>query len=167
MRLDVTFEQTDMAFQSAFDGVVQMGGGGIGTTFIPNVSKDGILSWTNNGDLPNPDPVNIKGKDGINGKNGISATHSWNGTVLTIVSASGATSANLKGEKGEKGDVGPQGPKGDTGLRGEQGIPGNKGDTGASGYTPAKGIDYWTEADRTQMVADVIAALPVYSGEVV
>lgn len=41
------------------------------------------------------------------------------------------------------------------------------GKPGADGYTPVKGIDYWTEADRTQMVADVIAALPVYNGEVV
>lgn len=34
--------------------------GDFGATFIPSVSEDGILSWTNNGDLPNPEPVNIK-----------------------------------------------------------------------------------------------------------
>lgn len=38
--------------------------GDFGATFIPSVSEDGILSWTNNGDLPNPDPVNIKGPSG-------------------------------------------------------------------------------------------------------
>ena len=32
---------------------------------------------------------------------GISATHSWDGTVLTVTSASGTSSADLKGEKGE------------------------------------------------------------------
>lgn len=37
---------------------------------------------------------------------GMSATHSWKGTVLTVTSASGTTSADLKGEKGEKGDPG-------------------------------------------------------------
>ena len=39
-------------------------GGGAGTagyTFFPTVSPDGFISWTNNGGLPNPDPVNIKG----------------------------------------------------------------------------------------------------------
>lgn len=35
-----------------------------GTTFTPNVDSEGNLSWTNNGGLPNPDPVNIKGQDG-------------------------------------------------------------------------------------------------------
>ena len=37
------------------------------------------------------------------GKDGISATHFWNGTVLTVTSGSGTTSADLKGEKGESG----------------------------------------------------------------
>lgn len=36
-----------------------------GTTFTPNVDSEGNLSWTNNGGLPNPDPVNIKGQDGL------------------------------------------------------------------------------------------------------
>lgn len=40
------------------------GTGKDGVTFTPSVSEEGILSWTNNGNLPNPDPVNIKGKDG-------------------------------------------------------------------------------------------------------
>ena len=35
-----------------------------GTTFYPHVSADGTLSWTNNGGLPNPDPVRIEGADG-------------------------------------------------------------------------------------------------------
>lgn len=43
--------------------------------------------------------------------NGVSATHSWNGTTLTVTSASGTSSAYLKGEKGSKGD---KGDKGDT-----------------------------------------------------
>ena len=33
--------------------------------------------------------------------------------------------------------------------------------------TPIKGVDYYTDADKAEMVAAVIAALPVYSGEVV
>lgn len=116
------------------------------------------------------------GRDGIDGKDGadgVSATHNWEGTVLTITSASGTSSADLKGEKGEQGEQGEPGPQGRQGqqgiqgIQGPQGIQGEKGDTGADGYTPVKGTDYWTEADRTQMVADVIAALPIYNGEVV
>ena len=37
---------------------------------------------------------------------------------------------------------------------------------GPPGTTPVKGTDYWTEADKQSMVNDVIAALPVYNGEV-
>lgn len=36
-----------------------------GATFIPNVSEDGTLSWSNDKNLPNPDPVNIQGKSGV------------------------------------------------------------------------------------------------------
>ena len=38
-----------------------------GVTFIPSVSPDGVISWTNDsqGTLPNPSPVNIKGSDGV------------------------------------------------------------------------------------------------------
>lgn len=89
-----------------------------------------------------------------------------------------------KGEKGDKGDTGatgqqgpigptgPQGDKGDKGDTGDAGPKGDKGDTGATGpqgpagATPVKGTDYWTAADRQSMVNDVIAALPVYGGEV-
>lgn len=90
-------------------------------TFIPSVSSDGVLSWTNDKGLENPTPVNIKGADGKNGQdgkdgqdgnNGTSATHSWNGTTLTITSASGTSSANLKGDKGDKGEQGIQGKDG-------------------------------------------------------
>jgi hypothetical protein len=40
---------------------------------------------------------------GENGKDGVSATHSWNGTVLTVTSANGTSSADLKGPKGDTG----------------------------------------------------------------
>ena len=69
-----------------------------GATFTPNVSADGTLSWTNDGELPNPAPVNIKG------------------------------------------------PKGD------------------AGHTPVKGTDYWTVADKQELVNSVLAALPTWTG---
>lgn len=53
------------------------GGGGTpgpagqnGATFTPSVSADGVLSWTNNGGLDNPDPVNIMGPQGPQGAQG-------------------------------------------------------------------------------------------------
>ena len=41
-----------------------------GTTFTPTVSEDGVLSWTNDGGKPNPEPVNIKGPQGPQGPKG-------------------------------------------------------------------------------------------------
>lgn len=38
--------------------------GANGVTFTPSVSAAGVLSWTNNGGLTNPSPVNIKGPKG-------------------------------------------------------------------------------------------------------
>ena len=38
--------------------------GETGPVFTPSVSSDGVLSWTNNGNLENPSPVNIKGPQG-------------------------------------------------------------------------------------------------------
>lgn len=75
--------------------------------------------------------------DGVN-QEAVSATHEWDGTVLKITSASGTSSADLKG------------PKGDTGATGA---------TGAAGYTPVRGTDYWTEADKAEIVAAVIESL--------
>jgi len=38
-----------------------------GVTFTPSVSSAGVISWTNNGSLPNPESVNIKGPPGDDG----------------------------------------------------------------------------------------------------
>lgn len=53
-----------------FGVVQQVGTGGNGATFTPFVSPDGTLSWTNDKDLPNPDPVNIMGPQGPQGEQG-------------------------------------------------------------------------------------------------
>lgn len=80
-----------------------------------------------------------------------------------------------QGEPGQRGERGPEGPQGVQGVQGVQGPrgatglrgpTGPQGDPGADGYTPQRGVDYWTTADQSQMVQDVLAALPVYSGEV-
>lgn len=49
----------------------------------------------------------------------------------------------------------------EAGLKGEKGDPGAKG---ADGKTPVKGTDYWTAADKTEIVADTLAALPTWTG---
>ena len=82
---------------------------GRGATFTPSISANGVISWTNDHDLPNPPAVSIRGPQGITGLQG---------------------PQGARGIQGEIGPVGPQGPKGDQGI---QGIQGPKGDTGATG----------------------------------
>ena len=72
--------------------------------------------------------------------NNPAATHSWNGTVLTMTTTGGGTSsADLKGAtgetgpQGEQGIQGPQGIQGATGATGPQGIQGPQGEKGDKG----------------------------------
>ena len=76
------------------------------------------------------------------------------------------------------GGVGPRGPEGPAGPAGPAGKDGNvafdsltaaqkeqlRGEPGADGETPVKGVDYYTEADKAEMVEDVLAALPTMKG---
>ena len=71
------------------------------------------------------------------------------------------------GPQGPQGETGPQGPRGETGLqgpRGETGPQGPQGDTGEAGYTPVKGVDYFTDAEKGEMIQAVLDALPAAEG---
>lgn len=63
-------------YKAKVDGFTGGGGGGDGAdgkdgaTFIPSVSTAGVISWTNDGGLANPSPVNIKGPKGDQGPQG-------------------------------------------------------------------------------------------------
>lgn len=64
-----------------------------------------------------------------------------------------------------KPSQGEQGAKGDSGEKGDKGDPGTPGKNGTDGHTPVKGTDYWTAADKAEIVAEVVSALPKYGGE--
>lgn len=72
----------------------------------------------------------------------------------------------IVGPAGPMGPAGPQGKTGATGPAGADGAKGDKGDkgdtgpqgpAGADGKTPERGTDYWTEADKTEIVSAVLA----------
>lgn len=52
----------------------------------------------------------------------------------------------------------------DVGLKGDKGADGTNGKDGTNGETPVKGTDYWTEADKAEIVKDTLAALPKWTG---
>lgn len=77
----------------------------------------------------------------------------------------------LKGDKGDTGEQGPQGDKGEQGIQGIQGLQGEKGETGSqgpkgdNGYTPVKGTDYWTQADKEEIKQYVKGEIPTKISE--
>ena len=127
-----------------------------GVTFIPSVSQEGIISWTNNGGLLNPAPINIKGEPGANGIDGSKGEKGEAGPQ----GPQGIP--GQQGPKGEQGATGPQGPAGPQGIEGPQGPKGEKGDPGIQGIQGEPGADYvLTEADKKE-----IAGMVEVSGEV-
>lgn len=191
-----------------------------GATFVPSVSADGVISWTNDRELDNPQPVNIKGKDGYtpiknidyfdgkDGKNGIDGKDGYtpikgkdyfdgingkdgsdgvdgvgiksvaqtttstadDGNNVITVTLTNGTKSTFKVQNGSKGSTGKDGytpVKGVDYFDGVDGKDGSNGKDGVDGKTPVKGTDYYTEADKAEMVQAVISALPVYNGEVV
>ena len=81
MGIDVKFSDLNNIFPIKSKANVLIKGED-GAIFIPEVSEDGILSWTNDKNLNNPAPVNIKGDKGEQG---------------------------IQGEQGPKGDKGDPG----------------------------------------------------------
>lgn len=151
----VSFEEDPSGKRTIIYGIPRgadgSGGGSDGATFTPSVSDEGVISWTNDKDLPNPDPVDIKGDAGPAGADGVGiqsvvqtteATEDGGSNVITVTKTDGTTST-FAVRNGSKGSTGP---------------------AGADGYTPQKGTDYWTTADQQAIVDDVLAALPTWEG---
>lgn len=123
--------------------------GETGAVFTPSVSDDGTLSWKNNGELDNPDPVNIKGDRGEQGEKGDAFKYE------------DFTHDQLEALRGPKGDTGERGPQGETGAQGDpfeysdfteeqlEALRGPRGETGPKGDTGEKG-DPFRYSDFTE-----------------
>ena len=150
------FAETDG--KPTYDGEALSGGG---------ASTAGKISYTNAA-LPNV--ANVKtALDELVPK---SHTHANKDTLDKLSVSNGKLQYNgsdvgLKGADGITPTIGTNGNwylgTTDTGKpsRGEKG---DTGAAGADGYTPVKGTDYWTAADKAEIVADTLAALPTWTG---
>lgn len=69
-----------------------------------------------------------------------------------------AEAGEFDGEPGPQGEPGAPGERGEPGKDGAPGMPGAKGDPGEPGYTPVRGVDYWTAEDRAPIEAATEAA---------
>lgn len=127
--------------------------------------------------------VVIEGTKGDPGKDGhspvVTATKTGKTTTISVDGAAIATVDD--GADGKPGAAGADGvtphigdnghwylgstdtgkpSRGATGAPGKDGAKGDPGTPGAAGHTPVKGTDYWTAADKQEIVTDVLAALP-------
>ena len=76
-----------------------------------------------------------QGNPGVDGFSPIAKVETiTNGATITITDKNGTTAATI--------------------------LNGAKGDPGTNGTTPVKGVDYYTEADKQEMVQLVLAAIP-------
>lgn len=184
---DLTTEAKD-TLVAAINEVARTGGAGsmdlrVADGYI-QYSADGGSTWQNLIAV-----VDLKGADGAPGKDGPTGAPGKDGhsPVVTATKSGKATTINVDGvaiatvEDGTDGKPGAAGADGvtphigdnghwylgaeDTGKpsRGATGAPGKdgaKGDPGAPGKTPVRGTDYWTVADKQEIVNSVIAALP-------
>lgn len=150
-------------------------------------SADGGSTWQNLiavADLKGADGAPGKdGPTGAPGKDGhspvVTATKSGKTTTINVDGAAIATVEDgADGKPGAAGadgitpTIGPNGnwflgatdtgkpSRGATGAPGKDGAKGAPGAPGAAGHTPVKGTDYWTAADKQEIVNSVIAALP-------
>ena len=107
------FVDDDMVFTLDDDTTVTLVGaktvlkgdkGDMGTIYTPAISEDGVLSFTNNGGLDNPTPVDLTGPQGDLGASIDSAAFSGNDIVFTRDDDTTVTLPNakiaLKGDKG-------------------------------------------------------------------
>ena len=135
-----------------------------GPYYVPAIDQEGWLSWTNNGGLPNPQPVRIVGRDG----RGITLTgqcetvsdlpeepeqgeawavgeeepfecFAWFGEWVDMGLLFPPGPPRETGPQGPIGPTGPTGPKGDTGPTGPTGPKGDTGETGPAGETGPQG----------------------------
>ena len=89
----------------------------------------------------------INGTDGIgiqSVEQTVTSTEDGGTNIITVTKTDG-TSSTFAVRNGSKGSTGATGAT---------------GAAGKDGYTPVKGTDYWTAADKQEIVNDVLAALP-------
>ena len=182
---DLTTEAKD-TLVAAINEVARTGGAGsmdlrVSDGYI-QYSTDGGSTWTNL--IAVADLKGADGKPGAAGADGVTPHIGDNGNWYVGSTDTGKPSRGATGAPGKDGADGKPGAAGADGVtphigdngnwylgstdtgnpsRGATGAPGKdgeKGEPGAPGKTPVRGTDYWTAADKQEIVNSVIAALP-------
>lgn len=106
-----------------------------------------------------PVTINIPQGTSVTVSSVVESSADGGSNVVTFSDGKAVTIKN--GSKGSTGATGATGPQGPQGEKGATGATGSQGPAGADGYTPVKGVDYWTEADKAEIVSAVLAEIPI------
>lgn len=101
-----------------------------GVTYTPSMADDGTLSWTNDGGLENPAPMNLTGPAGEDGSAGNDGAPGADGITPTIGENGNWFLGDEDTGKPSRGETGPAGPTGSDGSPGADGITPHIGDNG-------------------------------------
>ena len=124
----------------------------------PTIGTNGnwFLGTTDTG-KPSRGAKGDTGASGSPGADGITPHIGDNGNWYIGSADTGKPSRGAKGDKGDPFTYSDFTAEQLAALKGDKGDPGAPG---KDGKTPVKGTDYWTAADKQEIVNDVIAALP-------
>ena len=155
---------TDANGSKSFDVMNGDGGGGSGNGgenggyYIPAVSSAGLLNWTpSKSDMPAVASADIKGPKGDAGYTPVKGKDYFDGANGTSVTVKSVSTSSADG-----GSNVVTFSDGKT-LTVKNGSKGNPGDPGTNGYTPVKGTDYYTEADKAALVTEVSGKVKFYA----
>ncbi len=118
----------------------------VGVTFTPHVDADGNLSWTASKNVPVPEPVNIRGGNGVSPT--VSISPITGGYRISITDKDGTKTADImNGQKGDDGisptvSVSKSGKVTTVSITDKNGTKTATINDGADGKTPVKGVDY-------------------------
>lgn len=106
--------------------------------------------WYIDGVNTNVKAQGIDGTDGKDGTNGLTPFIGANGNWWI---GEEDTGTKAEGVNGKDGINGKDGVNGKDGIDGKNGLDGKDG---TDGKTPVRGTDYWTEADKAEIVQEVL-----------
>jgi hypothetical protein len=103
--------------------------------------------------MPTIDLGRVVGSDGLTPHIGD------NGNWYIGDTDTGVKAIGVDGKDGIDGKDGTDGKNGTDGKDGKDGKDGVDGKNGTDGTTPVRGVDYWTDADKEEIVTDVLNAM--------
>lgn len=164
-KADVNNEVTDL-IGDAVHGMVKSVNG-ISPDTDGNIELSGVVKSVNGIEPDNSGDVELRITGTVKSVNGVAPDENGNVTIALTEGGEGTGIASVvqtttSTEDGGTNIVTVTLTSGATSTF--QVMNGSQGSPGDPGYTPVRGTDYWTDADKSEIINDVLVALPTAEG---